>query len=53
MEVELVMEGVDIAGEEPGLPLIDVVILDDVLEPPYTGGCVGVVVADTDGRGAV
>lgn len=34
----LVISGVEMAGEEPGLPVIDEIIPDVVLDEPYTGG---------------
>lgn len=49
----LVMLGVEIAGEDPGLPLIDETAPKELLDVPYTGGCADVVYAVTEGRGAV
>ena len=48
-----VIIGVDIAGDDPGLPVIDILCPGVVLEPPYTGGWGEVVYADTDVLGAV
>ena len=49
---ELVIMGVEIAGDDPGLPVMDIdcpiVVLD-----PYTGGWGDVVYAETDVLGAV
>ena len=34
----LVIIGVEIAGEEPGLPVMDEIMPVEVLDEPYTGG---------------
>jgi len=49
---ELVIMGVESAGDDPGLPVIDIDRPDVVLDP-YTGGWDDVVNAETDGLGAV
>ena len=38
IRVLLVIIGVDSAGEDPGLPVMEVYIPGDVLDVPYMGG---------------
>jgi len=49
----LVIIGVDKAGDDPGLPVIDEYCPGMVLDPPYTGGWAEVVEATTGVLGAV